>query len=101
MSDAVAGAVAGAVGDPGEDFVGWGVSRNLCSETSGGWECQTRCQTRWRARWGVPARILQSGGSLETFAQRLQEGGNVRRGGGRGRGRGGGSRRGCCRMGGP
>ena len=72
MSDAVAGAVAGAVGGPGEDFAGWGVPRNLCSETSGGWECQTRWRARSRARWGIPARILQSGGSLETYDQRFR-----------------------------
>ena len=47
----------------------------------------------WSRGGGVPARILQGGGALRTYAQRLQEAGDVRRGGG--------SRKGFCRVGGP
>ena len=46
-----------------------GLKRLAVSEAVGAWR-------------GVPARILQGAGTLRTHAQRLQEAGGVRRGGG-------------------
>ena len=51
-------------GGPREDFAGWVAPRNLCPEASGGLGMSDAVG----ARWGVPARILQGGWLLETYA---------------------------------